>query len=141
MSVTITTGEPAEQLEKRPLGQAMWRGALGKCPSCGEGKLFKRYLKVEDTCSVCGEDLHHHRADDLPAYLAIFIVGHVLVGAMLHMSMVWHVEPMVYLYTLVPLTIALPLVMLPWLKGATVGLQWALRMHGFGEPYDPQSGI
>ena len=59
---------------------AMKRGALGRCPACGRGRgrLFGRYLKVVDRCAECGTELHHHRADDLPPYLVIFIVGHLI---------------------------------------------------------------
>ena len=117
--------------EQRSLWQAMGRGALCKCPKCGEGNLFSGYLKVNDECPACGEALYHHRADDLPPYLAIMIVGHLLVGLMLHLEMVWHVNPVVYLYTMIPLAVILPLGLLPSIKGAVVGLQWAQRMHGF----------
>jgi uncharacterized protein (DUF983 family) len=66
------------------------------------------------------------------------IVGHVLVGLMLHLEMSWHINPVMYLYTMVPLAVVLPLAMLPSIKGAVVGLQWAQRMHGFDELYrDP----
>ncbi|MDB5505771.1 MAG: hypothetical protein JWR75_409 [Devosia sp.] len=123
---------------KRNVLDAMWRGALCRCPNCGKGKLFRSYLKVNDTCAECGEELSHHRADDLPPYIAIMIVGHVLVGLMLHMEMSWHVNPTVYLFTLVPLAVILPLLMLPSIKGAVVGMQWANLMHGFDRGYrDP----
>ncbi len=46
--------------------------------------------------------------------------------------MVWHVNPMMYLYSMIPLAVVLPLAMLPSIKGAIVGLQWANRMYGFG---------
>jgi uncharacterized protein (DUF983 family) len=115
----------------RNLGQAMWRGVLCRCPNCGKGQLFRAYLKVNDTCPECGEELFHHRADDLPPYLSIMIVGHILVGLMLEMEMAFHVSPVTYLYTMIPLAVILPLTMLPSIKGAVVGLQWANRMHGF----------
>lgn len=140
MSVTFTSGEP-EAKRGRPLAAAMWRGTRGKCPSCGKGHLFRAYLKVVDECDHCGTELHHQRADDVPAYITIVIVGHVLVGLMLHLEMAWHVDPKVYLYTLLPTAIVLPLMMLPWVKGAAVGLQWALEMHGFGKSVDPGTGI
>ena len=125
-------------VEKRSVLDAMWRGALCRCPNCGKGKLFRSYLKVNDSCAECGEELSHHRADDLPPYIAIMIVGHVLVGVMLHLEMAWHVNPTFYLYTLVPLAIILPLLMLPSIKGAVVGMQWANLMHGFDRRYpDP----
>jgi uncharacterized protein (DUF983 family) len=124
-------GNKVQTLQKRDLWNAMGRGALCRCPNCGKGAMFTGYLKVAETCGNCGEELFHHRADDFPPYIAIMIVGHLLVAVMLHMEMVWHVNPLVYLYTMIPLAIILPLAMLPSIKGAIVGLQWASRMHGF----------
>ncbi|MGE9010473.1 DUF983 domain-containing protein [Leptospira interrogans] len=54
-----------------------------RCPNCGKGHLFGNYLKVADQCEECGEEFHRHRADDLPAYLVIIVVGHVIVPAVL----------------------------------------------------------
>src|SRR3569833_428981 len=124
---------------RRNLWQAIGRGAMCRCPNCGKGKLFRAYLKVNETCPVCGQELFHHRADDVPAYIAIVIVGHILIGAMLHIVMTYqNVNPLWYLITLVPLAVILPLVLLPSIKGAVVGLQWANRMHGFDpKGHDP----
>ncbi|MEO7222675.1 MAG: DUF983 domain-containing protein [Devosia sp.] len=120
----------------RSLGKAVWNGLKLRCPHCGKGHLFRAYLKVADTCDACGEELHHHRADDLPPYLSIVIVGHILVGLMLHLEMSYQdVAPWVYMVTMLPAAIILPLVMLPSVKGAVVGLQWANKMYGF----DPKS--
>ena len=121
-------------LTERSVPQAMWRGTLCRCPHCGQGKMFRAYLKVADQCDVCGEELSHHRADDFPPYIAITIVGHIIVFLMLHLDMTYHVQPITYLVTMVPLAIVLPLAMLPSIKGAIVGLQWAARMYGFGAP-------
>ena len=44
--------------------EATRRGLMGRCPACGEGRLFSRFLKVVDACPACGAELHHHRADD-----------------------------------------------------------------------------
>jgi uncharacterized protein (DUF983 family) len=123
--------------EKRNVWQAIGRGIMCRCPKCGKGKLFRAYLKVNDVCPVCGEELFHHRADDLPPYISILIVGHILVGVMLDLEMRnADINPMLYVATLVPLAIVLPLALLPSIKGAVVGLQWANRMHGF----DPNGG-
>lgn len=126
MPVTIADPE-----ERRPLLSAMLNGARLRCPHCGKGHLFRAYLKVADTCDACGEELHHHRADDFPPYIAIVIVGHIIVGAMLHLEMSYEIAPWVYVVTMVPAAILLPLIMLPSIKGAIVGMQWAHRMHGF----------
>jgi uncharacterized protein (DUF983 family) len=119
-------------IDQRSAGQAMWRGTLCKCPHCGQGKMFRTYLKVADHCDVCGEELNLHRADDFPPYLAIMIVGHLLVAIMLHMDMAYRVNPLTYMYTMIPLAVILPLAILPSIKGAIVGLQWANGMYGFG---------
>lgn len=118
--------------EARPLMRAMTRGMLGKCPHCGEGKLFRSFLKTVDRCSACGEDMHHHRADDLPAYLVVFVVGHIIIGGFMMVDAAWPLTLMQHLLIWAPLTIIMCLAMLQPVKGAVVGLQWALQMHGFG---------
>lgn len=90
------------------------------------------YLKVRRTCASCGEKLHHHRADDLPAYATIIVVGKVVIGGMYAAEVAW-APPMWVQMTLWPLlALAMTLLILPRLKGMVVGMQWAWRMHGFG---------
>ena len=122
--------------EQRSLWKAIGNGVMCRCPNCGKGRLFRSYLKINDTCAECGEKLSSARADDFPPYIAIFIVGHVLVGWMLHAEMSGPVDPMFYVWTMIPAAIVLPLIMLPSIKGAVVGLQWANYMYGF----DPTRG-
>lgn len=119
--------------EERPVWPTVWKGFRRKCPNCGSGPMFKGYLKVRATCTVCREDLSHHRADDGPAYLTILIVGH-LMAPLLHIVFVtWRPEPLV-LFTIFGIgCVGLSLYLLPRLKGAIVGFQWARLMHGFGE--------
>lgn len=119
-------------LEERSVLQAMWRGTLCRCPHCGQGKMFRAYLKTVEQCEACGEELSHHRADDFPPYIAITIVGHIIIFLMLHLDMTYHVQPITYVVTMIPLAIVLPLAMLPSIKGSIVGLQWANRMYEFG---------
>jgi uncharacterized protein (DUF983 family) len=118
---------------RRPLGLAMKRGFLCRCPACGQGKLFRAYLKVVDNCENCGEALHHQRADDAPAYFTILIVGHFIIAGVLATEFVGPDLPF-WVPALVWSALALiwTLWMLPRIKGALVGLQWANRMHGFG---------
>ena len=119
--------------EKRDLWSAMKRGFRGRCPRCGEGKLFRAFLKVDDHCSVCGLDFTPHRADDLPAYLVIVIVGHIVVPLALWIETDYSPAVWLQLAIYLPLTIVLSLALLQPVKGAVVGTQWALRMHGFDE--------
>jgi uncharacterized protein (DUF983 family) len=115
----------------RPILGALMRGAARKCPACGVGALYRRYLKVVDDCPRCGEALHHQRADDAPPYFTIAIVGHVVVGLMLAVEVAYRPPLWLHGALWLPLAIILCLVLLPSVKGTIVALQWALFMHGF----------
>jgi len=117
---------------RRARGAAMLRGWRRKCPNCGSGPLLKGYLKVSDNCTVCHQEFHHHRADDGPAYLTILIVGH-LMAPLLHIVFVqWRPEPLTLFTIFAVGCVGLSLYLLPRLKGAMVGFQWAKEMGGFG---------
>jgi uncharacterized protein (DUF983 family) len=113
------------------LAKAMWRGFRGKCPHCGEGHLFGNFLKVADRCQACGEEFFHHRADDLPAYLVIAVVGHLVVPAILAIETAYAPAVWLQLAIWLPVTLFASLALLQPTKGAIVGLQWQLGMHGF----------
>ncbi len=116
----------------RDIIRSMARGFMMRCPHCGRGRLFAGFLRSVEHCSACGEAFHHHRADDLPPYLTIFIVGHLVVALFMGVEQVTVLPLWAHLAIWIPVTLLLSLVLLQPLKGATIGLQWAIRMHGFG---------
>ena len=61
--------------EERSRRTAMWRGLRGQCPQCGTKTLFRKYLKISDTCNACGLALSGHQADDAPPYFTIFFLA------------------------------------------------------------------
>lgn len=130
MSLTIETASPTmpEEVKAFP---AMRRGFLCRCPACGEGRLFDRFLKVASHCEACGTEFHHHRADDLPPYIVITIVGHLIGYGILMTETKLELPMWVHLATWPALTLILCLALLQPVKGAVVGLQYALGMHGF----------
>ena len=135
---TVNTATPVwtrdtVKAEKRDVWTAMKRGFRSRCPRCGQGKLFRAYLKVDNNCSVCGLDFTPHRADDLPAYLVIVIVGHLLVPIILWIETDYSPPVWLQLSIYLPFTLIASLLLLQPVKGAVVGMQWALRMHGFDE--------
>ena len=131
--MTDMTSLPPLPDHDRPLKSALLRGWRRRCPSCGAGHLMSGYLKVRDTCPVCHEDLHHQRADDGPAYLTIMIVGHLMAPLMLFAFVKYRPDPLMAATAFSIGCVALSLFLLPRLKGAMVAVQWAKRMHGFGE--------
>jgi uncharacterized protein (DUF983 family) len=122
---------PDKAPRTRPLWAAMRRGLLGHCPNCNRGKMFRAFLKVADHCPACGEILHHHRADDAPAYFVILIVGHIVVPSVLIVEIAFAPPYWLHAAIWLPLTIGLAVGLLQPIKGAIVGWQWANYMHGF----------
>jgi uncharacterized protein (DUF983 family) len=111
--------------------EPLMRGLRGRCPACGEGHMFRKFLKVADECPACGEELHHHRADDFPAYLDIVIVGHILVPILLAVETAY-APPMWLSMTLWPaIALVATLALLQPIKGGVVAIQWFIGMHGF----------
>lgn len=138
MAPKVWTRE-AGLVEKRDVWAALKRGFRGRCPRCGQGKLFRAFLKTADNCSVCGLDFTPHRADDLPAYLVIVIVGHIVVPTALLVETNFAPPVWLQLSIYLPFTFFASLALLQPVKGAVVGLQWALHMHGFDE--NPPDGV
>ncbi|WP_136635088.1 DUF983 domain-containing protein [Pseudooceanicola onchidii] len=132
MTDTTCETQMDQDTEGREVRRAVLRGFRRKCPNCGTGPMLKGYLKVRDHCPVCREDLHHHRADDGPAYLTILIVGHLMAPTLGGVYHAYQPEPLVLFTGFSIGTVALSLYLLPRLKGALVGFQWARQMHGFG---------
>lgn len=91
------------------------------------------YLDVRHSCPACGTELHHHRADDGPAWATILVTGHLLAPLMLLVFETFRPEGWQMAIGFSVVFIALSLVLLPRLKGGFVGIQWAKRMHGFGD--------
>ncbi|WP_425072237.1 DUF983 domain-containing protein [Sagittula sp. S175] len=117
--------------EDASIWPTVWRGWRRRCPRCGNGPLLSGYLKVRDNCPVCRQELHHHRADDGPAYLTILIVGHLMAPLLLVVFEKWRPEPLVLFTIFAVGCVALSLYLLPRLKGAIVAFQWARGMGGF----------
>ena len=132
-ALEMSLASEPEPLDERPVRAAMLRGWRRRCPSCGKGPLMKSYLKVREVCPVCDQELGNlHRADDGPAYLTILIVGHIMAPSIIWAFTTFRPDPMVLASTFTVGCVALSLYLLPRLKGAIVGLQWAKRLHGFG---------
>jgi uncharacterized protein (DUF983 family) len=108
------------------LALGLKRGLAERCPNCGQGKLYAKYLKVEPVCAVCGHDLARYPADDGPAYFTILIVGHLVVAPLLLFPWIWQADPALVLpLTLIPL-LGLTMLLLPRIKGAFIGVLWLL---------------
>ena len=109
---------------------ALKRGFLERCPNCGQGRLFRAYLKPVDHCSACHAELGRIRADDGPAYFTILLIGHFVVAPMLFFPQIWQLSA----WIIVPITeiplLLITLWLLPRVKGAFIGYMWSHGIHG-----------
>ena len=93
--------------------------------------MFKSFLKVNDNCPHCGEELHHHRADDMPAYIIILIAGHVIVPLVAIVEIAYSPSYWVHAALWIPFCLILCVGLLQPVKGAVVAAQWFNGMHDF----------
>jgi len=126
------THVPDADVAPRSVTRALGNTVRGRCPSCGTGKLYDSYLKVTHTCGHCGTELHHQEADDAPAYMVMFIVGHIVIALVLMVEQTVTWPTWLHAVVWLPTILIMSLALLPPVKGALIGIQWAQRMHGFG---------
>lgn len=117
--------------EPRPLGAALAKGWRRRCPSCGGGALFDGYLSIKHDCDICGEEFHHHRADDAPSWLTMIIIGHLIAPLMIASYQMFDLPTWSHAVIWPVLAMTGVIVLLPRVKGGIVAFQWAHRMHGF----------
>ena len=113
--------------EERDTGQAMRRGAFGRCPNCGEGRLFLGYLRIVPDCPVCGEPLGRYRAADGPAFITITLVGLLLIPILGWSYVGLRPDPFTLALIVTAAVTVLTLVVLRLVKGAFVGYLWAMH--------------
>jgi len=110
---------------------AILRGLLGRCPRCGETPLFFRFLKPVPKCLRCDQDWTHQQADDFPAYISIFVTGHLMAPLIIALTRSSAISVTTLMAILLPLAIVFMIGLLQPAKGSIIALQWWFGMHGF----------
>ncbi len=121
---------------------AAGRAAIGRCPCCGEGRLFRAYLKPVEACSACGERFGHIRADDGPAWLTTLVIGHIVIALALISESSWPMPLWLGITVFVLLGIAAALAFLPRAKGIFISAIWAMKTPGLtADPSDAPKAV
>jgi uncharacterized protein (DUF983 family) len=110
--------------ETRSLASTIVAGLAGRCPDCGRGKLFSRYLTLAPRCNVCGLDYSFADSGDGPAVFVILVTGFIVVGAALFVETAYAPPYWVHALLWGPLAILLPLLLLRSFKGVLIALQY-----------------
>ena len=125
MFVVMTTDDPsALQVSTATI---IKRGLRGRCPSCGNGKLFKAYLQPHDHCAACNADFTELRADDGPAWLTLLITGHIVAPLATHLVLDEILPNIILIPFMLLLTLGLCLGLLPIAKGFFMAVLWITK--------------
>jgi len=100
---------------------------LGRCPRCGQGKLFEGFLSVAPECPSCGLDYTKVDTGDGPAVFIILIAGFLIVGLAMFVELSY--QPPYWLHALIflPLAILVPMGLLRPFKATLIALQYHNR--------------
>lgn len=115
---------------KRP--NPLVAGLMGRCPNCGEGRLFDGYLKVAARCEACGFDLARADSGDGPAVFVILIAGFAVSFAALFVEVTIRPPIWVHMIIWLPLTLILSLALVRPLKGVMLAAQFANKASEAG---------
>lgn len=117
----------AKEFPDRTTGQIILLGIKGKCPRCGQGKVFSSYLKIADQCPNCGLGLEGHDTGDGAVVPAMLLIGSLVVGMAAYVELSF--EPPLWLHAVlwVPVIIGLTMTILQPLKGISIALQYKYR--------------
>jgi uncharacterized protein (DUF983 family) len=117
-------GEPTSSYDEYPPIPAISTGLQGRCPRCGQGHLFRGFLKLSPKCEVCGLDLTFADTADGPAFFVSFGVGLLVVGLALIVDVKYEPPLWVHFVISLPLTVIVCLALLRPAKGVLVALQY-----------------
>ena len=102
-------------------------GLAGRCPRCGEGRLFRGFLSVAPACEHCGLDFAFADAGDGPAVFVTLFAGFLVLGMALWVELAYEPPFWIHLLVFAPLTLIVCLAILRPLKGLLVAMQYATK--------------
>jgi uncharacterized protein (DUF983 family) len=100
---------------------------LGRCPACGQGKLWGGYLRIAPACNHCGADFSKADTGDGPAVFVVLIAGALVTVLALALELAFGLSPMIVIPIAVSAAVALCAGLLPLAKGLLFGLQWRTK--------------
>ena len=110
-----------------PKISALSTGLGGRCPRCGDGRMFQGFLTIAQKCEVCGLDFSFADSGDGPAVFVTLIGGFLVLGAALALDLAYEPPLWVYLVFFLPLAVILCLGLLRPLKGLLVAEQYRTK--------------
>ena len=110
--------------QESPNNLPIGRGLRGRCPRCGEGRLFQGFLSLRPACERCGLSYSFADAGDGPAVFVILIAGAIVVFAALITEVVYQPPYWLHAVLWLPLILIVTLAPLRLIKGLLIALQY-----------------
>ncbi len=99
-------------------------GLRRRCPRCGEGHLFRGFLKFDSACEACGLDYAAEDVGDGPVAFIVLIVGFAVVIPALLVEVAYGWPIWLHMIVWLPLVVILCLALMPPFKGVMFALQY-----------------
>lgn len=125
----MTDSDAARQDKFRWILHCGWKGL---CPRCGEGKMFRKWLKIQDHCPTCGLDYSFAAPDDGPAFFSLCIIAFPLIFFVVWLQVAYNPPFWVHLVTSFPLLGLGCIFPLQPIKGWLVASQYVNRAQEAG---------
>ncbi len=104
----------------------LWRGWCKKCPQCGQGRLYVRWLKLHEHCPACGVQYLPNQGDLLGPLFFLDRVLFLVPFIALFYFRLWH--PSMLLFLLVGALMIFALVFtMPNRNGVSLAFDYYLR--------------
>jgi len=118
-------------------GRDKWRwiykaGLHGLCPRCGEGPMFRRWLKVQDRCPHCALDYDFASPDDGPAFFSLCFIAFPLLFLVVWFEVAINPPWWIHLIVSAPLMLLPCLLALQPIKGWLVASQYVNKAQEAG---------
>ncbi len=107
-----------------PIWPSVMRGLRGRCPQCGEGRLFAGFLSLRPKCESCGLDYRFADSGDGPAIFVILGAGFIVVFAALIVEVLYRPPFWLHAALWLPLVLLTTLAPLRVIKGLLIALQY-----------------
>lgn len=133
--LSVSTGgeaDPAGRMAHKPAPVSISKATfLLRCPACGRGSLFRKFLTIHDTCPSCAFNLKQHDSADGPAYVSMFVILVLIVPLVFIIERAY--EPPIWLHMLIwiPAIIIGSLICLLFSKAFFIAAQYRHNVHGF----------
>ena len=114
----------AEDDRSYPPISAVSTGLAGRCPRCGDGRMFSGFPNLAPACDSCGLDYGFADSGDGPAVFVTLIAGFLVLGVALAVDIAYEPPLWVYVVIFAPVTILVCLGLLRPLKGLLIASQY-----------------